>query len=290
MVNNQNILIMGGDARYLEVIKRLSKDGANVFLIGFDQLSFDDTNIKQSTLETMDFSMLDAITLPVAGTNTAGEIEATYSDQTIYLTKNIIAESPADCTIYTGTSNPFLDNLAKSTNRKLVRLFARDDMAILNSIPTAEGALRLAMEEKDITIHGSHVMVLGFGRVGITVARLFSSVGANVRVAVRKSSDISRIIEMGLEPVRLENLDQSINDIDICMNTIPYPVIDSTIISSMKSSALIIDLASKPGGTDFTFADNQGIQSLHALGLPGKSAPKSAGRIIAGVLAELLDN
>lgn len=289
MLNNQKVVVIGGDARYLEVINKLADEVATVFLIGFDQLSFDDPAIRQTDLEKIDMRVIDAMVLPVAGTNTAGEVEATYSDKAIYLTDELLAQTPEHCIIYTGTSNSFLDQAAKSTDRKLVRLFARDDMAIFNSIPTAEGALKLAFEEKDVTIHGSNVMILGFGRVGITVARLFDSVGANVNVGVRKSSDVARISEMGLKPVRLDNLEKKIGTMDICINTIPHLVIGSTIISAMEKSTLIIDLASKPGGTDFEFAKKQGIKALHALGIPGKTAPKSAGRIIGKVLLELLE-
>ncbi|UJL47695.1 dipicolinate synthase subunit DpsA [Virgibacillus sp. NKC19-16] len=289
MINNQKLLIIGGDARYLEVIEKLAAEDATVFLVGFDQISFDDSNVQQANLDTVDMSIIDAIILPVAGTNTAGEVEATFSDKTISLSEDLFRQTPEHCIVYTGTSNSFLDQAAASTNKKLVRLFARDDMAIYNSIPTAEGALKLAMDELDVTIHGSNVMVLGFGRVGITVARLFDSVGANVSVGVRNSADVARITEMGVKPVQLANLEKKIGDVDICINTIPHPVIDSKIISAMDKSTLLIDLASKPGGTDFEFAEQEGIKTLHALGLPGKTAPKSAGKIIARVLLELLE-
>lgn len=288
MLNGLPILIIGGDARYLEVLKKLAEDGANVVLVGFDQLSFDYPNVRHSKMNNIDFSEIDVIILPVAGTNAEGKVETTFSDSDIFLSKEMIAQTPKHCIIYTGISNSFLDHAAESTNREIVRLFARDDIAISNSIPTAEGAVRLAIEQTDITIHGARVMVLGFGRVGFTVSRLFSSIGANVSVAVRKSSDVARIKEMGMKPILLEKLAEEITDSDICINTIPHPILDAAIISKMAKSTLIIDLASKPGGTDFAFAEKQGMKALHALGLPGKIAPKSAGGIIAGVLGALL--
>src|SRR5690625_2268210 len=200
----------------------------------------------------------------------------------------MIAQTPTHCYICTGISTAFLCDATESANRKLVRLFARDDIAIYNSIPTAEGALMLAMEQTDVTIHGSQVMVLGFGRVGMTLARLFSTVGAHVRVCVRKAADIARISEMGLHPVLIKDLEQEIANTEVCINTIPHQIVDSKIISAMKKSSLIIDLASSPGGTDFTFADQQGIKNIHALGLPGKVAPKTAGNIIADIFTKVI--
>lgn len=288
MLNNLNVLIMGGDARYLEVIHKLSSEGARIFLVGYDQLTFENSNIVNTKLEEVDLGVIDAISLPVAGTNNVGKVEAIYSDNEIFLTETMVHHTSERCIIYTGTSNAFLQNIAESCNRRIVTLFARDDIAILNSIPTAEGALMLALEETDFTIHGSNVMVLGFGRVGMTVARLFSSVGAKVSVAVRKPAAIARITEMGLTPVRLEKLEQEVAGAEIIINSIPHLVIDSDVISAMENTTLIIDITSAPGGTDFKFAHKQGVKALHALGLPGKTAPKTAGRIIGEVLLELL--
>jgi len=56
----------------------------------------------------------------------------------------------------------------------------------------------------------------------------------------------------------------------------------------MPSRAVIIDLASKPGGTDFRYAERRGIKALLAPGLPGIVAPKTAGRIMADCLGRLL--
>ena len=277
---------MGGDARYLEVIRKLSNEVAKLYLIGYDQLTFNEKHVKQTTMETVDFGIIDAIILPVAGTNEDGKIEAMYSDEVISLTEDVVRQTPNHCTIYTGNANAYLKNITH--DKQLVALFYRDDLAVYNSIPTAEGALKLIMEQTDVTVHGSNVMILGFGRVGKTVVNLFSSVGANVRVAVRKSADIARVTEMGLTPVKLEKLEQEIVGMDTIINTIPHPVIDADIIAAMETSTLIVDIASAPGGTDFAFAKTHGIKALHALGLPGKTAPKSAGRIIGSVLLELL--
>ncbi len=288
MQSNLHLLVIGGDARYLEVIKKLANTGATVYLIGYDQHTFEEKNVKQTTMTTMDFGIVDAISLPVAGTKDNGEVEALYSAETIYITEEMVSQTPAHCTIYTGTSNRYLEHIASVCDRRLDTLFVRDDLAIYNSIPTAEGALKLVIDQTDVTVHSSNIMVLGFGRVGKTIARLFSSVGANVHVAVRKSTDIARITEMGLIPVQLENVEQEVVKMNTVINTIPQPIIDADIITAMKKSTLIVDIASAPGGTDFAFAQQQGIKAIHALGLPGSTEPKTAGRVIGSVLLELL--
>jgi dipicolinate synthase subunit A len=93
---------------------------------------------------------------------------------------------------------------------------------------------------------------------------------------------------MGLESFQLEDLEDEVSQIDICINTIPYHIVTAKVISKMPAHTLIIDLASKPGGTDFKYAEKRGIKALLAPGLPGIVAPKTAGQIVANVLAALL--
>ncbi len=96
----------------------------------------------------------------------------------VSITKEQIENTPEHFTIYSGIGTPYLENLVSTTNRKLIKLFDRDDVAIYNSIPTVEGTLMMVIQHTDYTIHGSNVMVLGFGRTGMSVARAFQSLGS----------------------------------------------------------------------------------------------------------------
>ncbi|MFD1848454.1 dipicolinate synthase subunit DpsA [Oceanobacillus bengalensis] len=288
MLNHMKVLIIGGDNRYLEVIKILTLRQASVFVAGYEHMTFEHPNITHCVLTEVNFSKIDAILLPVPGTDINGEVEATYSNEIIKLTKDMLEKTPEHCVIYTGITNTYLDNLGAKTNRTVLPLFKRDDIAIYNSMPTAEATLQLAIEETDVTIHGSNVMIVGFGRIGITLARYFSAIGANVTITARNPAHFARAQEMGLNAIPTGRIEEAIIDMDICINTVPFLIINSDVIANMGTSSLIIDLASKPGGTDFDYASKQGIKAIHALGLPGKTAPKTAGNIIGEVLVTLL--
>lgn len=285
-----NILIAGGDKRYLPVIDTLIDHGITVYLAGFDQLPMGKGGAVQSSMDKIPFTKLDAILLPVSGTDEKGNIETTYSDKPLSLTPSHVNQTPEHCVIYTGISNTYLDDVAKAANRKVIRIFNRDDIAILNSIPTAEGTLKIAIEETDHTIHGANVIVLGFGRVGVTVSKTFQQIGANVSVSCRKQADLARIHEMKMNPIHLEQLEQAIGEQHIIINTIPHPILDEKMLAKIKQSSLVIDLASKPGGTDFEAAKRLHLKAIHALGIPGKIAPRTAGEIIGKILMELLKN
>lgn len=70
-------------------------------------------------------------------------------------------------------------------------------------------------------------------------------------------------------------------------NTVPQTVIGRKELAGAKDS-LIIDLASKPGGVDFDAARDLGVKVIWALGLPGKVAPVSAGKIIKKSILNIL--
>ncbi|WP_312096295.1 dipicolinate synthase subunit DpsA [Niallia sp.] len=285
---NQVLLIIGGDFRQLEVIRLLAPKLSKIYLIGFEDASIPFENVVKVNWQTTPFHEVDSILLPIPGIQDNGIAESAFSTKELILTKEIINKTKPNSTLYSGIITPFLKQLAAETNRNLVALFARNDVAILNSIPTAEGALMLAIKHTDITIHNAEVLVLGFGRVGKTVARLFSAVGAKVTVLVNKKEDEARVIEMGFAPIFETALESTIPYQHIVINTVPALILTSTLIKKMSSQALIIDLASKPGGTDFVAAKEHNIQTLWALGLPAKVAPRAAGSIIGETLLELL--
>jgi len=167
-------------------------------------------------------------------------------------------------------------------------LFDRDDVAIYNSIPTAEGAIMLAIQNTDITIHGSEAMVLGFGRTGMTLARMLRGMGASVKVGVNRPDHYARASEMGLNPFYTQELQSHVDQVDYLFNTIPAMIVTAQIIAGIPHRALIIDIASKPGGTDFRFAEKRGVKAMLAPSLPGIVAPKTAGRIIADSLIRII--
>ncbi|MBS4177071.1 dipicolinic acid synthetase subunit A [Lederbergia citrea] len=288
MLTDMHIAVLGGDARQLEIIRKLTELDAKLFLIGFEQLAQPFSGAVKEKLENVDFSQMDSLILPVPGTNLQGEVETIFSSEKIVLTEQILNMTPSYCTIYSGISNTYLDQISKDSNRRLIQLFERDDVAIYNSIPTVEGTIMMAIQNTDITIHQSSIAVLGLGRVGMSVARTFALLGAKVKVGARKSAHLARITEMGLVPFHLNDLKDEVKDLDMCINTIPSLILNAGIIANMPSNSLIIDLASKPGGTDFRYAEKRGIKALLAPGLPGIVAPKSAGQILANVLSQLL--
>ncbi|WP_199868538.1 dipicolinic acid synthetase subunit A [Virgibacillus senegalensis] len=289
MDTKMNIAIIGGDARYLELIRHLTKNPSmELTIIGFDQLNRGFTGAKQAELEELEPNELDAVIIPVPGTDQQGYVETVFSDKQIQLKKEWFQSLKKGCIVFSGITTSFLDEATGAAELQLIPLFNRDDVAIYNSIPTVEGTIMMAIQHTDFTIHSSEVIILGLGRVGMTLASKFSALGARVSVGSKHKPDLARITEMGLTPFPLEELTAHSLNCDLLINTIPAMVVTKEVIQPMKSHALIIDLASKPGGTDFKFAEQRGIKAMPAPGLPGIVAPKTAGAILGRVVSQIL--
>lgn len=288
MLTGTQAVFIGGDARQLEVISKLTELDASVVLIGFDNLNQPISGVTKSKLTIEAMETADVVILPAVGSDDQGKVDSIFSSEQLILTDEQIAALPKHAKIFTGMAKSYLKQLCANYSIELIELFDRDDVAIFNSIPTAEGAIMMAIQNTDFTIHGSVSMVLGLGRTGLTLARTLSGLGSHVKVGVRKPEQYARAWEMGFQPFYTDDLFGQVADIDLLFNTIPSLIITAHIITNLPHRALIIDLASRPGGTDFRFAEKRGIKAMLAPGLPGIVAPKTAGKIIAKTLSQLL--
>src|SRR5699024_12636465 len=115
MLNDLSILIIGGDNRYVEVMKELAQEGATVYIAGYDTLT-EDVDALHTNLKHVNFSKLDALLLPVSGTNSEGEVElARFSKTQLKWTEKMVKQTKKECTIYTGMSNSFLAAIEETT-------------------------------------------------------------------------------------------------------------------------------------------------------------------------------
>ena len=189
--------------------------------------------------------------------------------------------------VFTTMKSRFLKAYPRLSDGEIFDYGARDDFAILNALPTTEGAIECAMREYEGTISGSKCLVAGFGRIGKILAHKLVLLGANVTVSARKPSDLAYVKALGYNALNTENL-RTVKRFDIAFNTIPKLIFDRELLMNTDTNTLIIDLASLPGGVDFDTAEKLGIYAVRALSLPGKCAPKTAGEIIKTTVFDII--
>ncbi|RPF55944.1 dipicolinic acid synthetase subunit A [Aquisalibacillus elongatus] len=287
MLTGKSIVIIGGDARHVEMMKHLIEKDATLYAVGYEELEEEIDGLYLTDVDHIPQEKVDAIILPITGLDKEGYAEAHFAETSPHITKDWLEGFRGDCILFTGIMTPYLKELL-SFKERIIPLFNRDDVAIYNSIPTAEGTVMFAIQHTDFTIHNSNVTILGLGRVGKTLIHTFKGLGANVSVYSRHEDELARIFEYQASPIRDEELEDHLKDCDILINTIPALFVTPSLISSLPINSLIIDLASKPGGVDFRFAKKRGIKSILAPGLPGLVAPKTAGVILARVIHNII--
>ena len=284
----KKISVIGGDLRIVKLAEMLAKDEFELYTYAIDKaesLKKIKNIIQCDTIEeTIKNGDIIVGSIPLSSNNL--EVNTPFSDKTVSLQE--LAEKIKEKTFIAGNiKKDFLD-LTKDSNTKIIDLLDREELVVLNTISTAEGAIQIAMEETTRTIHESNVLVLGFGRVGKILANMLKGIGANVFCEARKNVDLAWIKAYGYEPIRLNELENSLGKFNIIINTIPSIILEEKQLEKVNKDCLIIDLASNPGGIDRNSAKKLGIKTIWALSLPGKVAPLTSAEFIKDTIYNIL--
>lgn len=187
-----------------------------------------------------------------------------------------------------GSFSDKIKNIAKSYGIEIYDFLDDEDFAVYNAVPTAEGAIEIAMRETEKTINSSNCLILGYGRIGKVLADVLKGLHANVTVAARKKEDYAWIKSMGYHYIEYSELFKKLEIYDVIFNTVPILILKKEQLEKVRKDCLIIDLSSKPGGIDFEYAKEAGIKAELALGLPGKVAPKSVAEYMLNKVRETI--
>ena len=183
--------------------------------------------------------------------------------------------------LYAGQINKDMTEQLTKENIKYIDYYNSESLTIFNTISTAEGIIAEAIANKDTNIHSSNTLVLGYGKCAKTLAAKLKGIGANVTIAARNKNDLKLAESVGYKVIDLHNLIMVINDYEYIFNTIPATILNENILQYINPEAIILDIASLPGGVNKEFAQNNGIKVIHKLGIPGIYSPKSSGIAMA---------
>ena len=287
-----NFAAIGGDLRQIQVVNSLAAAGHRVSIHGFSKRDRQDfhNGVHHCGCISGAVDFADIVILPLPYTLNNGEsINAPFAGENLLL-EDVISVIQPGKQLFAGKVDAQLTNLCAAAGINCVDYLEREELAVCNAVPTAEGAIEIAMRETPFTLHGSNCLCLGFGRIGKVLAKMLHGIGAKVSVAARKPSDISWISAYGYTPLNIKKMDDSIGDYDVVFNTVPQLLLDSNLLSKLKKNVLVVDLASKPGGVAFDIARELGIKVNWELSLPGRVAPQTAGKIISDTILNIINN
>lgn len=281
--------IIGGDLRTIKLAKMLANEGNRIYTYGLEKAEElkDNSNIifteKISRAIPKD---VEVVIGPIPFTSNGININAPFGEKEISIREMIhYLEGKI---LIAGSISPEIYDMANDEYIEIIDIMKREELAVLNTISTAEGAIEIAISNTNKIIHGSEVLILGFGRIGKVLARKMAGLSAKVTCAARKDEDLAWIRAYGHKETNINALGENLSQYDIILNTVPHLVLNKERLQYVKKDALLIDLASNPGGIDKKEAKELKLKLVWALALPGKVAPVTTAEFIKDTIYNIL--
>ncbi len=295
--------VVGGDRRSCYMSLSLAEKGCNVFhfdpydadllrhspvtiISGASGVGF--RRLIEGECASPSAERLKAIILPVPVTR-----DGEFVNGRTLLTVNSILECSTEFDIVFGGGIGKYMSDTNETGPYVFDFLADDVVAERNAVATAEGAVCDAEELSDINIDGSVCLVTGFGKCARALARRLSSWGADVVVMARRPKQRGDAALCGYKVMSFEDVPiygHVLSEVDFCFNTVPARVICEDILSQFHQGAVVVDIASMPGGVDLDYCKEHDIPYRHSLGIPGKLSPRTSGIILADAAVKVASN
>jgi dipicolinate synthase subunit A len=278
-MGNKKFALVGGDFRNQSLIRLFVERGYEVKTFALGEMD----------CGTMEMALVDADVVigPIPFSNDGKTLNTPLYKDRILLSEFFKCIS-SKAILIGAKIDKSIQDYAKIFHVKYVDILKREDFAILNAIPTAEGAIEIAISETFVTLNGENVLVFGYGRIGKILGQMLKGLGSQVRVVSRNSSEKAFAKGFGIKTIDYKEIKEHLEKAKVVFNTVPSKVIDKECLKWVPKDALIIDLSSKPGGVDFEEARKIGIRTVWALSLPGKTAPETSAEIISDTVFNIL--
>ncbi|MBR0483333.1 MAG: dipicolinate synthase subunit DpsA [Oscillospiraceae bacterium] len=285
MNSQKTVMVAGGDLRFGYTAAVLAEK-FETYAVGFTrQIVPEHVKLIESTADGL--PMCDILVLPMPVSDDGVLVNAPFSQSNISL-KGLISRLKPGAVVLGGKFGKS-KALFEEAGIETVDYLACEELSTRNAVPTAEGALQMMLEEMPCTIYGSNVLILGFGRIGSRLASTLHAMGAEVTVSARDVVKRAKAEMAGCQSISFGELEACAEKFDVICNTVPAEVVTASVLKKIRKDALILDLASKPGGVDWETAQKLGKRVVWALSLPGKTAPVTAGEIIATTILHILE-
>ena len=297
-----NISIIGGDLRSVRLVENYAAEGNTIYTFGLENYNWKENTTSSSEEKNSEIVLCENLSEAMEKSNIVIggipfsrdgiKLNAPFARKEILIEdfkKNLNGKKFFAGRILEenfGTEENASEDKPKI---QMYDLLKDDELTILNAIPTVEGAIKIAIDEREETIHESNVLVCGYGRIGKIACDRFSKLGANVYCTARKETDLAWIREKRFIPLTYPEVINFASRFDIVINTVPTLIIKKEELDAFNKDVLLIELASLPGGFDKEYIKQKGLKLITAPGIPGKEMPRTAAKYIKKVIDKILD-
>lgn len=272
------IAVLGGDGREVECARLAQLEGAQVRVCGLPPDS--DLAGKVTACGTVAEAVQGArvVICPIPLPHPEGSLFAPHSEFPLVLDRESLSGMDPAGLIVTGKSSAPMREGAVASGVKLIEYEQDEELMILRSPAIAEGAIRVAIEHTQVTLHDNPCLIVAFGKIGSALARALIGMGARVTVAARNPIQRARAWELGCRVVPLDGLADAARSAVVIFQIAPVRLLTRSILEELAPGTLLVDLAAPPGGVDFEAARELGLTAIWARGLGGR-APRTVGQI-----------
>lgn len=278
------ILIFGGDARQISAAGFFTENGYDTNIFGIDPEVLKTYGAENKYTDV--YTGFDAVVFPLPFSTDGEHVNCPFSAEKYSAAE--IFRNLSGSRIFVGMAGKYFIKAAEEFGISLTDYYEFEDFQIKNAVPTAEGAIEIFLNRKDVTLYGSECIVTGCGKVGKSLAVRLSRLGANVIVAARSNKDLSWAETAGMKGVKIKELIKSGTTADCIFNTVPANIFEESFCNKLSADTVYVELASKPYGMSCECRKILQDRYIPAPSLPGKTAPQTAGRIIAETVCKYL--
>lgn len=283
-----NFAVVGGDLRIIKLVNMLAADGNIVYAYGVEKAEElkNNSNIIICDKLTEAVKKSNIIIGPIPFSSNGKDINSPFSNNQISIRELMHVINAK--TLIAGSINPEVYDLANDEYIEIIDIMKREELSVLNTISTAEGAIEIIIANTNKIVHGSKILILGFGRIGKVLARKLTGLSAQVTCAARKDEDLAWIKAYGYNKTNILLMKENLAEYDVIVNTVPHLILTEERLKYVKEDCLLVDLASNPGGIDKKAAKDKNLKLIWALALPGKVAPVTTAEFIKETVYNIL--
>jgi len=280
--------IIGGDLRIVKLAEMLAKDENEIYVYGLENAEDlkNKPNIIQCDSIKKAIQNVEIVIGPIPFSSNGNTVNAPFCEKEITIREMMHVINAK--VLIAGGITPEVYDLANDEYIEIIDIMKREELAVLNTIATAEGTIQIAIENTNKILHGSEVLILGFGRIGKVLARKLAGLSAKVTCAARKDEDLAWIQAYGHKATNINSIGENLKQFDLIINTVPHMILTQERLENVKQDCLLIDLASNPGGIDKKAAKDKKLKFIWALSLPGKVAPTTSAEFIKDTIYNII--
>ena len=280
--------IIGGDLRIIKLAEMLANEENEINVYGLEKAEDikNKPNIIQCDSIKKAIQNVEIVIGPIPFSSNGNTINAPFSDKEITIREMMHVINAK--VLIAGGITPEVYGMANDEYIEIIDIMKREELAVLNTIATAEGTIQIAIENTNKILHGSEVLILGFGRIGKVLARKLAGLAVKVTCAARKDEDLAWIQAYGHKATNINSIGENLSQYDIIINTVPHMILTEARLQYVKNDCLLIDLASNPGGIDKKAVKDKKLKFVWALSLPVKVAPTTSAEFIKDTIYNIV--